>query len=132
MLLIRTLNTKLLQNIFLIPISIILPLFKKVLDFDYSLTIILFIVAIDILPNMEEKWNGKTRFETGMKNLKKIDGKDGEAIINSLETISPDLGKYIVEFAFGDIYAREGLSLQQREMITLIPASSIASITRST
>ena len=54
-----------------------------------------------------------------MENLKKIDGKGGEAVIRSLETISPDLGKYIVEFAFGDIYERSGLSLQEREMITL-------------
>ncbi|HBI60457.1 MAG TPA: carboxymuconolactone decarboxylase [Lachnospiraceae bacterium] len=61
----------------------------------------------------------KTRFHTGMENLKKIDGKGGEAVIRSLEAISPDLGKYIIEFAFGDIYARSGLSLQEREMITL-------------
>lgn len=61
----------------------------------------------------------KTRFHTGMENLKKIDGKDGEAVIRSLETVSPDLGRYIVEFAFGDIYERSGLSLQEREMITL-------------
>lgn len=61
----------------------------------------------------------KTTFETGMKNLRKIDGADGEAVIQSLENISPDLGKYIVEFAFGEIYARDGLSLQEREMITL-------------
>lgn len=61
----------------------------------------------------------KTRFETGIENLKRIDGKCGEAVITSLESISPDLGKYIVEFAFGDIYDRNGLSLQEREMITL-------------
>lgn len=61
----------------------------------------------------------KTRFHIGMENLKKIDGKSGETIIQSLETISPDLGKYIVEFAFGDIYERNGLSLQDREIITL-------------
>ena len=61
----------------------------------------------------------KTRFHTGMENLKKIDGKSGEAVIRSLETVSPDLGRYIVEFAFGDIYERSGLSLQEREMITL-------------
>lgn len=61
----------------------------------------------------------KTRFETGMENLKKIDGDGGEAVIRSLETIAPDLGTYIVEFAFGDIYARDGLTLQEREMITL-------------
>ena len=61
----------------------------------------------------------KTRFETGMENLKKIDGDGGDAVIRSLENISPDLGTYIVEFAFGDIYARPGLTLQEREIITL-------------
>lgn len=61
----------------------------------------------------------KTRFETGMENLRKIDGKGGETVIQSLEHISPDLGKYIIEFAFGDIYDRAELSLQEREMITL-------------
>lgn len=61
----------------------------------------------------------KTRFKTGMENLKKIDGKSGEAVITSLKNIAPDLGKYIIEFAFGDIYERSGLSLREREMITL-------------
>lgn len=61
----------------------------------------------------------KTRFEIGMENLRKIDGKGGVAVIQSLEPISPDLGKYIIEFAFGDIYDRAELSLQEREMITL-------------
>ena len=39
----------------------------------------------------------KTRFETGMELLKQIDGQGGEAVIRSLEQVSPDLGRYIVE-----------------------------------
>ena len=61
----------------------------------------------------------KTRFENGMKQLQKIDGAGGEAVIESLQDISPDLGKYIIEFAFGDIYTRNGLNLQEREIITI-------------
>lgn len=61
----------------------------------------------------------KTRFEMGLENLRKIDGAGGEAVIQSLDSIAPDLGRYIVEFAFGDIYARNGLTLPEREMITL-------------
>lgn len=30
-----------------------------------------------------------------------------------------DLGRYIVEFAFGDVYSREGLSLRDRELATV-------------
>lgn len=60
-----------------------------------------------------------TRFTQGMEQLKAIDGKGGENVIRSLEDIAPDLGKFIVEFAFGDIYTREGLTTEEREMITL-------------
>lgn len=61
----------------------------------------------------------ETRFERGMELLNSIDGRGGEAVIRSLEGIAPDLGRYIVEFAFGDIYSRKGLSLREREMATL-------------
>ena len=61
----------------------------------------------------------QTRFDRGMELLDKIDGRGGEAVIRSLEGIAPDLGRYIVEFAFGDIYPRAGLDLREREMITL-------------
>lgn len=61
----------------------------------------------------------QTRFETGMEQLKKIDGIDGENVIKSLENIAPDVGRFIIEFAFGEIYPRENLSLPEREMITI-------------
>lgn len=60
-----------------------------------------------------------TRFQRGMDKLKEVDGLGGENVIRSLEDIAPDLGRYIVEFAFGDIYCRDALSLQDREIITL-------------
>lgn len=63
--------------------------------------------------------NKNTRFTQGMEQLTAIDGKGGENVIKSLEDIAPDLGKFIVEFAFGDIYTREGLTTKEREMITL-------------
>ena len=59
------------------------------------------------------------RFIQGMEQLKAIDGKGGENVIKSLEDIAPDLGKFIIEFAFGDIYTRQELATEEREMITL-------------
>lgn len=61
----------------------------------------------------------QTRFEAGMEQLKRIDGTGGENVIKSLERIAPDVGKFIIEFAFGDIYTRGELSLKEREMITI-------------
>lgn len=43
----------------------------------------------------------------------------GEQVIAALSDVAPDLGKYIIEFAFGDIYCREDLNLEEREMVTL-------------
>ncbi len=36
-------------------------------------------------------------------------------MVASLADIAPDLGRYIVEFGFGDIYSRPGLTLRERE-----------------
>ena len=60
-----------------------------------------------------------TRFELGSETLKEIDGIGGENVIQSLQDIAPDVGKYIIEFAFGDVYTRPELSMQEREMITI-------------
>lgn len=59
------------------------------------------------------------RYDQGVKKLAEIDGTAGENVIASLQNVAPDLGKYIIEFAFGDIYCRNGLNLQEREMVTI-------------
>lgn len=61
----------------------------------------------------------QTRFNLGMEKLKEIDGAGGENVIKALEGIAPDVGNYIIAFAFGDIYSRQGLSVQEREIITV-------------
>lgn len=61
----------------------------------------------------------QTRFEKGLQQLQNIDGEAGDKVISALEDIAPDLGRLIVEFAFGDIYTRGELNLQERELITL-------------
>jgi 4-carboxymuconolactone decarboxylase len=60
-----------------------------------------------------------TRYERGLARLREVDGSAGDKVIESLAEISPDLGKYIIEFGFGDVYSRPGLTLQQRELATI-------------
>jgi len=59
------------------------------------------------------------RIKRGTEKLKEVDGNAGERVIASLEEVAPDLGRYILEFAFGDIYCRGGLTLPEREVITI-------------
>lgn len=60
----------------------------------------------------------QTQFEKGLEQLQKIDGEVGQKVIDSLSAIALDLGKIIIEFAFGDIYTRGELNLQECELIT--------------
>ena len=59
------------------------------------------------------------RFVTGQKMLQQVDGKGGEAVVESLKEIAPDFARYLLEFPFGDIYARPGLDLRSREIATI-------------
>lgn len=59
------------------------------------------------------------RYLQGWDKLAEVDGETGDKVIQALKDIAPDVGQYIIEFAFGDIYTRSGLTLQEREMITI-------------
>lgn len=65
------------------------------------------------------------RYESGLKKLQEIDGLAGQRVIDSLQTIAPDLARYIIEFPFGDIYQRPGLELKTRELITVAALTAL-------
>lgn len=59
------------------------------------------------------------RYERGLRMLGAVDGETGIAVVDTLARTFPDFARYIVEFPFGDIYAREGLGLRERELATV-------------
>jgi len=61
----------------------------------------------------------ETRYERGLRKLSEIDGEQGERIVAGLADIAPDFARYLIEFPFGDIYARPGLDLKTREIATV-------------
>ena len=65
------------------------------------------------------------RFEVGSSYLERVDGAGGEAVVESLQDIAPDLGRYIVEYSFGDVYSRPGLSLWERELVSVAACSAL-------
>ena len=67
------------------------------------------------------------RYQDGLKKLQEIDGEAGQKVIDSLTTISHDLAKYTIEFAFGDIYPRTGLDLKSRELATVAALTAMGS-----
>lgn len=59
------------------------------------------------------------RFQTGLAKLAEIDGDQGQKVIDSLADIAPDFARLLIEFPFGDIYARQNLDLRSRELATV-------------
>jgi len=65
------------------------------------------------------------RFTRGWAKLEEIDGEAGERVIESLKDIAPDLGRYTIEFPFGDVYSRPGLDLKSREIATVAALTAL-------
>lgn len=65
------------------------------------------------------------RFITGQEMLQKVDGKGGDAVVESLQDIAPDFARYLLEFPFGDIYSRPGLDLRSREIATVAALTAL-------
>lgn len=65
------------------------------------------------------------RYQKGIKKIQELtkasdDNPTGFMDIgDGFKDIAPDLSRYVVEFAFGDIYSRPGLSDKQKVMTTI-------------
>ena len=61
----------------------------------------------------------ETPRERGMRLLRLVDGdKVADNLLRAYEDLAPDFTRYLVEFAFGEIYARPG-DLRHRELIAI-------------
>lgn len=57
--------------------------------------------------------------------MRVVDGdKVVDNLLNAYDEVAPDFARYLVDFAFGEIYAREG-DLKQREIVAI---SSLATM----
>lgn len=65
------------------------------------------------------------RYKQGLAVLQEIDGRGGEAVVQDLQDIAPDFARYLVEFPFGDIYARPGLDHRSRELATVAALTAL-------
>src|ERR1019366_9191725 len=59
------------------------------------------------------------RFARGSELLDQIHAGGGAQLVAAMSDIAPHLGRYIIEFGFGDVYSRPGLSLRDRQIATV-------------
>lgn len=65
------------------------------------------------------------RYEKGWKKFQEIHGPVAKATVESLKDVSPELGKFVTEFAFGDVYSRPGLDLKTRQLLTIASLTTL-------
>lgn len=73
---------------------------------------------------MSSKGND-SRYERGMAALKALDAKASQAVQDSLKDISPEMGRFIIEFAYGDVYSRPGLDPKTRQVATIAALTAL-------
>jgi 4-carboxymuconolactone decarboxylase len=56
-----------------------------------------------------------TRYERGRDKMLEV---HGEKALRTVESLG-DLGRFILEFAYGEVYSRPGLSLRDRQLVTV-------------
>ncbi|MFG3229048.1 carboxymuconolactone decarboxylase family protein [Kitasatospora sp. NPDC048194] len=65
------------------------------------------------------------RFARGQALLREVAGPEGPALLDGLDGIAPDLARLTVEFGYGDVYGRPGLSLTQRQLINVAALTAL-------
>jgi 4-carboxymuconolactone decarboxylase len=65
------------------------------------------------------------RYKRGAAILGDVNSKGMNSLVRSLDAIAPDLARYVVEFAYGDVYARPGLHYQQRELCIIAALTAL-------
>lgn len=68
---------------------------------------------------MKDPTTREQRRDYGRAILDAIDGEAGAKVIDSLESIAPELGHQVLAWAFGEIYSRPGLAPRDRQLVTL-------------
>jgi len=63
--------------------------------------------------------HGDARRARGDATLARITGSEGTKVVDGLRDLAPELGNWIVDFAYGDVFSRPGLSLCTRELATI-------------
>lgn len=55
----------------------------------------------------------------GLAAIEQLTGATSAAVIDSLQDIAPDLGDWIIDFAYGDVFSRPDLDLRSRQFATI-------------
>jgi 4-carboxymuconolactone decarboxylase len=65
------------------------------------------------------------RHDIGLAALEKLGGRDAAAPILAAGDIAPDLVRFAIDFAFGEVLSRPGLDIRTRELCTVAALTAL-------
>ncbi|MSR13841.1 MAG: carboxymuconolactone decarboxylase family protein [Gammaproteobacteria bacterium] len=65
------------------------------------------------------------RATVGKDTLARVTGSSGAKVVDSLQDIAPELGRWIVEFGYGEVVSRPQLDLRTRELATVAALTAL-------
>jgi 4-carboxymuconolactone decarboxylase len=65
------------------------------------------------------------RYAQGKETLARVTGANGAKVIESLQDIAPAMGRWIVEFGYGEVLSRPQLDLRTRELATVAALTAL-------
>ena len=66
------------------------------------------------------------RHDIGLRALERLGGPDAAAPILAAADIAPELVRFAIDFAFGEVLSRPGLDVKTRELCTIAALSGLA------
>lgn len=90
---------------------------------------------LERIPDVPPSWSapgrkatlaaGDDRRTRGLHALAEITGGSGEAVVESLRDLAPDLREWIIDFSYGDVMSRPGLDLRSRQFATIAALTAL-------
>ncbi|MEQ8249091.1 MAG: carboxymuconolactone decarboxylase family protein [Alphaproteobacteria bacterium] len=67
------------------------------------------------------------KYDAGLRKLEEIVGTEtAEAALKAFDDIDPDIGRYLAESVYGDLYQRPGIDLKTRQLCTVAALTALA------
>lgn len=89
------------------------------------LAVIILSTAAGVVSAAETAPAESARYAKGTETLAKVTGANGAATVESLREFAPALGRWIVEFGYGDVVSRPQLDLRTRELATVAALTAL-------
>ncbi|WP_404385269.1 carboxymuconolactone decarboxylase family protein [Caenispirillum salinarum] len=68
------------------------------------------------------------RYARGLGRLSEIHGTVGEGVLDEVRAIAPDFARLVVEFPYGDIHSRPGLSARDRQLAIVSALTAMGNV----